>query len=138
MIAVVDAGPLYASVDKSDDDHLSSIAVLERTDLHLIIPTLVITEVTYIVGSRLGPKIEADFLRGLAGLDIEQPAEGDWQRMAELVEQYADFPLGGIDASVVALAERLEAHVVITLDKRHFSAVRPRHCEAFTLLPDDS
>ena len=55
--------------------------------------------------------------------------------MAELVEIYADFPLGGTDASVIALAERLDAPVVVTLDRRHFDAVRPRHIEAFELVP---
>jgi len=56
-------------------------------------------------------------------------------RMSELVEQYADFPLGGIDASVIALAERLGAPTVVTLDRRHFAAVRPRHRDAFELVP---
>jgi predicted nucleic acid-binding protein len=50
--------------------------------------------------------------------------------------QYADFPLGSTDASVIALAERLGTDVVITLDRWHFGAVRPRHCEALRLLPD--
>lgn len=55
--------------------------------------------------------------------------------MAELVEEYADFPLGGTDASVIALAERLDAGIAITLDHRHFGAVRPRHRDALELLP---
>ena len=55
--------------------------------------------------------------------------------MAELVEKYADFPLGGTDASVIALAERLGAPIILTLDRRHFAAIAPSHCEAFELLP---
>lgn len=55
--------------------------------------------------------------------------------MSELVNQHADFPLGGTDASIIALAERLEAPALVTLDRRHFGAVRPRHAEAFELLP---
>lgn len=54
--------------------------------------------------------------------------------MTELVAQYADLPLGTIDASVVAIAERLEVTEIATLDRRHFSVVRPRHISAFTLL----
>ena len=136
MIAVVDAGPLYAAVDASDDDHARSLAALERVDLRLVIPTLVVAEVTYVVGKRLGPRIEAGFLRGLGELDIEQPTPEDWTRIAELLELYAEFPLGGTDASVVALAERLETDIVITLDRRHFAAIKPRHCPAFRLLPE--
>ncbi len=56
-------------------------------------------------------------------------------RAAQLVEQYADLSLGGTDASVVALAERLGEPTRATLDRRHFSVVRPPHVEAFDLLP---
>jgi predicted nucleic acid-binding protein len=55
--------------------------------------------------------------------------------MAELVERYADLPLGAVDASIVATAERLGEENVPTLDRRHFTVVRPAHVEAFTLLP---
>jgi predicted nucleic acid-binding protein len=134
-LAIVDAGPLYAVTDTADADHRRSLAVLQRADLRLVMPALVVTEVTYMVGRRLGPAAEATFLRGLKDFDIEAPTPDDWLRMADLVEQYANFPLGGTDASVVALAERLGTDVVITLDYRHFGAIRPRHCAAFRLLP---
>jgi predicted nucleic acid-binding protein len=136
VLAVVDSGPLYAVTDTDDDDHEGSLAVLQRVDLQLVVPALVVAEVTYIVGRRLGPRAEARFLRGLAQLEVEPPVAEDWPRIAELVERYQDFPLGGADASVVALAERLGTEVVITLDRRHFAAVQPRHCRAFQLLPE--
>lgn len=101
-----------------------------------MVPALVVAEATYFVGRRLGSLAEAAFLRGLAALDVEAPAPEDWARMAELIEQYRDFPLGGADASVVALAERLGTDLVITLDRRHFGAIRPRHAESLRLLPD--
>ncbi len=135
LILVVDAGPLYAAADESDADHEACLAALSGPAVHLVIPALVIAEATYFVGGRLGPHAEARFLAGLAEMDVEAPAPEDWPRIAELVQQYADFPLGGTDASVIALAERLEAPVVATLDRRHFSAVRPRHCEAFSIVP---
>ena len=100
-----------------------------------MIPPLVVAEVTYLVGRRLGPKPEASFLRGLVQIEVEPPMSEDWERIAELVDEYADLPLGGTDASVVALAERLDTAVVITLDRRHFTVVRPRHRETLELLP---
>lgn len=136
MIAVVDAGPLYAAIDRGDDDHARSVETLERTDLELIIPALVVAEVTYIVGRRLGANVEAAFLRGLEEFDVAAPEPQDWQRIGALVEQYRELPLGGTDASVIALAERLGSEIVITLDHRHFGVVRPRHRESFRLLPD--
>jgi uncharacterized protein len=136
VIAVVDSGPLYAAVDRSDDDHARSIEALARVDLDLIIPALVVAEVTYMVGHRLGPDVEAAFLRSLERFDVEAPEPQDWPRIGELVEQYRDFPLGGTDASVVALAERLGTDAIVTLDRRHFAAVEPRHRPAFQLLPE--
>ena len=135
LIAVVDSGPLYAAADLDDADHDAVLSALANDDLHLVVPTMVVAEVTYFLGSRLGAAAEARFLAGLADMDVEAPSPADWPRMAELVAQYADFPLGGTDASVIALAERLGTPTIVTLDRRHFSAVRPRHCDALTLLP---
>lgn len=135
MLAVVDAGPLYAATDADDDHHEACREVLSRADLRLIVPAMVVAEATYFVGRRLGAAAEAAFLRGVATLDVEGPGLEDFDRMAELVQRYADFPLGGTDASAIALAERTGATVVITLDRRHFGAIRPKHCEALELLP---
>jgi uncharacterized protein len=135
-IAVVDAGPLYAVADTDDDAHQACRDVLERRDLSLVIPALVITEVSYLIGKRLGAGAEAAFLRGMAGLDIVVPEAGDWHRMADLVRKYRDFPLGAVDASVIALAERLGTDLVVTLDRRHFAAVKPAHAPRLSLLPE--
>src|SRR5205823_6135040 len=135
-IAIVDASPLYAWVDAGDADHARCRSTLARADLHLVIPTLVVTEVIYFVGRRLGAQAEARFLDALSSFDVEAPLTDEWHRIAELVEQYGDFPLGGVDASVIALAERLRADTVVTLDRRHFGAVQPKHVQALRLLPD--
>jgi uncharacterized protein len=77
------------------------------------------------------------FLGDLASgaLSIEPVHAGDWLRIAELVATYRDLPLGTVDASVVAAAERLGLAEVATHDRRHFGVVRPRHVESLTLLP---
>ena len=70
------------------------------------------------------------------GVFICEPVRaGDWLRIAELVSRYRDLPLGTVDASVVAAAERLQTTTIATLDRRHFSVVRPAHAPAFELLP---
>jgi predicted nucleic acid-binding protein len=135
MLAVVDTGPLYASLDLDDDDHAASVQALSREGLRLVIPILVVTEVSYLAATRIGADAEAGFIAGLAGLDVDAPPPSEWARIAELIRQYADFPLGAADASVVALAERMQTPCVITLDHRHFRAVRPKHCTALELLP---
>ncbi len=135
LIAVVDSGPLYAAADLDDADHEAALGALSTPGFHLVIPAMVVAEVTYFIGTRMGPAAEARFLLGLGQLEVEAPLREDWERVAELVTQYKDFPLGGIDASVIALAERLDTETVVTLDRRHFSAVRPRHCQALRLIP---
>jgi uncharacterized protein len=134
-VAIVDAGPLYAAADADDVDHERSVSALSRRDLRLVVPALVVAEATYFVGRRLGSAAEAAFLRGLVGLDVEAPNDQDFERMGQLVDEYSDFPLGGTDASVVALAERLNAQILITLDRRHFAVIEPEHRERFELLP---
>jgi predicted nucleic acid-binding protein len=62
-------------------------------------------------------------------------AAGDWLRIAELVATYRDLPMGTVDASVIAAVERLGLSEIATVDRRHFGVVRPRHVDAFTLVP---
>ncbi|SOC51853.1 hypothetical protein SAMN05421879_101331 [Ornithinimicrobium cerasi] len=100
-------------------------------------PTLVVTEVAYLLATRLGPDPEVRFLGDLAAgaFVVEPVAVVDWLRIAELVSRYRDLPLGAVDASVITAAERLDIRDVATLDRRHFSVVRPAHVAAFHLLP---
>lgn len=133
--AIVDSGPLVAAANAADPAHQPCLDVLRTPRLHLVIPALCVAETAYLIQRRRGPKTEARFLQGLAAFDVQAPLAQDWRRIGELVEEYADFPLGGTDASVITLAERLRTEIVITLDRRHFGAVRPKHCERLRLLP---
>jgi uncharacterized protein len=67
-------------------------------------------------------------------MELVDLTPADLIRMVDLVRTYAD-PLGAVDASVVAIAERHRISEIATLDRRDFSIVRPRHVSAFTLLP---
>ncbi len=133
----MDAGPLYAYVDADDDHHADCLSLLENHPGPLLVPELVVTEVVYLLGTRLGARAEVRFLGDFAAgnLIAEPVAAEDWLRMAELVGRYADLPLGSVDASVVAAGERLAVREVATLDRRHFGVVRPSHLDAFDLLP---
>lgn len=99
-------------------------------------PTLVITEVTYLLGARLGADAEVRFLGDLAAGNLlaESVAASDWMRIAELVAAYRDLPLGTTDASVIATAERLGTGDIAALDRRHFTVVRSTVGD-LTLLP---
>ena len=135
-IAILDAGPLLASLDRRDPDHVRSAEVLRRRDLDLVIPTLVIAEVVHFAAVRLGPGGEAAFIRSLPNLSVEEPGLDDWPIIADLVERYRDFPLGTVDASIAVLAGRLDTDLIITLDRRHFGAIRSPQGRPFRILPE--
>lgn len=103
-----------------------------------MLPATVLSEVGHLLGRDLGTGAEARFIRSIAGGDFQlvnlEPI--DIIRMAELVEQYRDAKLDTTDASVIAISERLDVGEVATLNRRHFSLVRPRHVNALTLLPE--
>lgn len=90
----------------------------------------------YLLGTRLGTEAEVRFLGDLAaGTLIAEPvAASDWLRIAELVATYRDLPLGTVDASVVATAERTSVRELATLDRRDFTVVTSA-IGTFDLLP---
>ena len=135
---LVDAGPLLALFDPNDSAHtrVEPIFTRVRQDT-LYIPSPVIAEVAHFLPQRVGTRIEASLLRAIASgqRPIVDPLPVDYGRAADLVEKYADFPLGTVDALIAAMAERMEITTLFTLDRRHFGAIRPAHCEQFTLVP---
>ena len=134
---VVDTGPVIALVNDRDDHHERCRDFLETHPGPLLLPATVFTEVCLLLERRRGTQAELAFLADVraARFRLVSDLEPDLDRIAELVERYADLPLGTVDASVVALTERLGLHEVATLDHRDFSVVRPRHTAALTLLP---
>jgi hypothetical protein len=82
----------------------------------VLVPTTVVVEVCWLLEKFRGPQAEAQFLDVVAvgGLELLPITPTDVGRMAELVRQYADFPLGAVDASVIALAERMDVHQLAT------------------------
>jgi predicted nucleic acid-binding protein len=103
----------------------------------LLVPSSVISEACYLLNSFLGGSAELSFLNSLINKEllIEQIKEGDLPRIAELLNKYGDHNIGFVDASVIAVAERLDIKKVLTTDRRHFSIVQPKHCERLTVLP---
>jgi predicted nucleic acid-binding protein len=140
-VIVCDTDALVAAAVDDDERHRECVDLF--TALHLagrriLVPGPVVAEVGYLLAREGGARVEAQFLTSLAERilwPVELTAE-DYRRAAELVLTYKDLPLGTTDATVIALCERLGLSEVATLDRRHFSVVRPRHVQALTLLPE--
>jgi len=136
-VIVVDTGVLLAAVSSKDRHHRESAEILAAHAGQLVTPALVIAETSWMIESIMGPAAEHLFVTSVADgeLGVKDLDANDYRRCAQLIEQYADLGLGLVDASVVAVAERLGITTVATLNRRDFLVVRPRHCEALELLP---
>ena len=135
MPVLVDTGILYAAADAGDAWHRRVRGWLQSTSEPLLVPITVVPEVTYLIAARLGREAERAFVASIAAgeLALEQVSRGDVERCRTLLDEYPQ--IGFVDASVVAVAERLRLRMVATTDRRHFGVVRPRHVNAFELAP---
>lgn len=134
---LVDTGPIVAVINDRDDHHHECTQLLERLPGPLLVPATVAAEVCMLLERRRGTRAELAFLADLrAGqYSLIESLADDLARVVELVDKYDNLPLGTVDASVIAAAERMKITTVATLDRRDFSAVRPRHVPSLTLLP---
>jgi predicted nucleic acid-binding protein len=134
---ILDTGPLLAALDANDQDHVRCASLLVEADEDLVVPSLVLAELDYWCHERLGVDVWLMFLEDLlaGAYRAEHPTAQDLTRCAALQREYADLRLGVVDATVIALAERLGERKVATLDHRHFGVVRPGHVTALHLLP---
>lgn len=123
---VADTGALVALVD-ADDKHHTALRQLYVDDPDSwVLPWAVLPEADYFLAARVGADIEAAFLADLADgiYAVEWGVEADLQRAHELSRQYRGLSLGLVDAVVMAVAERLRAEAIATLDLKHFGAVK--------------
>ncbi len=138
MALICDTGPLYAAIDRSDRQHAACARLLREIDEPVLVPAPVVVELDWLGASRRSTEILDVFLKSMEdeSVAVEALDRDDYIRVRELCQQYADLPLGFVDAAVIAVAERLSEPKIATLDRRHFTVVRPRHVPAFALLPD--
>lgn len=135
LIAIIDSGPLLATVNAADPNHAACVKELTRRSFRHIIPALCVAEVCYFLGQRHGPEVEARFVSNLAKFHVMAPEPEDWNRIGELVRRYQNLPLGATDASVAVLAERMGTTRIVTLDRRHFTVLRTSRGQPFDLYP---
>ena len=137
MTALADTGVLYALVDRDDAWHARVTSWWKRTREPVLVPVTVLPEITYLLARRLGALAELEFTRAVAAgeFTVEALLDDDLSRAAAIMAVYADTPLGFVDASLAAMAERLRVVNILTTDRRHFSLIRPRHTDGFRLLP---
>ena len=140
MTAIVDTSFLFALADSRDMHHQRAVDTAAVIDDLLILPITALPEICYLIDSRLGHVAMRRFVDTVAtgDLQVESVDRDDLGRVAEVLDQYADARVDFVDATIVALAERLKVTRILTLDRRHFDLFRPQHCAAFEILPQMS
>ena len=139
MTLVADSGALYALYDKTDSWHDDVQRVVKHLNRPIIVSTGILAEVDYLLRKFLGVDAELAFLDGFetGAYTLEPFTATDLNRCRELIAAHRDFDLGLADTAVMATAERLGISNILTVDERHFRAVRPRS-GPFILLPADT
>lgn len=137
MALVLDTSVLLAALDAADPDHGPCAELIGEASENLIVPALVLSELDYWCQERLTGEVWLAFLEDvLAGAyDVASPTHDDLERCQALQSTYADLKVGVVDASVLAVVERLGEAKLASLDHRHFATMRPRHIEALELVP---
>lgn len=135
--ALLDTSFLFALADSNDQNHERVVEATQGLAHSLLLPVPVLPEICYLLASRLGHGAMRRFLQELAASDIDlTPIDrADLQRINELLGQYADSHLDFVDAALVTISERYGVTRILTLDRRDFGMIRPRHCDHFELLP---
>jgi predicted nucleic acid-binding protein len=137
MSIIADTGFIVAHNNVNDAHHSPCLALYEKYSGAILVPQSILAEVGYLLRQVRGNRRVANFLRQLPAskykiipLELE-----DLARTADILEQYHDSRLDFVDASIVAIAERMNITRILTLDQRDFGIVRPRHADYFELLP---
>jgi predicted nucleic acid-binding protein len=136
MAALFDTGFLLAVIDADDNLHAACAAALE-SETNPVLPDVVLPELAYLILRELGYPTLSSFLRSIATgeLVLAQSTPRDLSRAADLLEKYADNKVDFVDCAIVAMAERLNVTKVLTVDRRHFTIFRPKHCDYFEIAP---
>jgi predicted nucleic acid-binding protein len=133
---LIDAGPLYAVLNRNDGDHQECSQIIQSLDCRFYTTLAVITEAMYLLLTRVGWVAQEALWRMIlrGDLILEQPSPSELVRMSEMMSKYSDLPMDFADASLVALAERLSVNRIFTVDRRDFSTYRLHDKKPFTVI----
>ena len=134
---VVDTGAIIALLDRSESNHRTIARLYSQDGDSWVIPWAVLPEVDYILANHLGEKVRRAFLGDVAAgaFSVIWGSDADLARAVEIDSLYATLKIGLVDATVLAVAERLRADAILTLDLKHFGAVKT--LRPVKLLPRD-
>ena len=136
MKAIADTGFVVALEIETDRNRHRCLSVFHEAD-PIYLPQSTLNEVCYLLTQARGNRASASFLHRLGDMKYKlihlEPE--DIERAADLLDQYADSRVDFVDATIAAVAERLNVETILTLDRRDFGIIRPAHVDFFEILP---
>ncbi len=136
---ILDTSGLLAAIDGSQRQHAEAAAAIRAASGPLLLSPFVLAELDYLLSTKVSQAAAVALLDQVAAgaYRLEPMDAGDIARASEIILRYRDLRLGLADASLVVLAERYDTLDILTLDERHFRAVRGPGGRSFRLLPAD-
>ena len=134
---LADTSGLLALFNAREPSHAATVSALSLNREPLVVSPYILAELDYLVATRLGVDAELAVLAELASGAYVLPGQGvaDLGAAIDVIRRYADQDIGLADASLVVLAERYGTRTVLTLDRCHFTVLRPLSGGRFRLLP---
>lgn len=112
---ILDSGPVVALFDASDKHHQASKNWLKTVKLPLVSNLAMVTEAIHMLDFH--HQAAADCLAWLEqAVTLDRETVDDWPRIRDIFRRYHDLPADFCDASLVALAERINTRTVATFD----------------------
>jgi len=112
---------------------------MKRARGPFLLSPFVLAEIDHLIGTRIGVDEELAVLEEVAtgAYQLESFAAVDVAAARLVVERYRKLNIGLADASLVVLSERHSVRDVLTLDERHFRAMRAFGGKHFRIRPAD-
>jgi len=138
-VILLDTSGLLAAIDASQRQHAAARRALESAAPPWVLSPFVLAELDYLLATRVGQRAERALLAevGRGVYRLEALTAGDVADAERVIGRHADLDLGLADASLVVLANRFEVRDLLTLDERHFRAVRGPKGRPFRIRPAD-
>jgi predicted nucleic acid-binding protein len=140
-VILADSGFWIALGNRRDRHHAAARAAAERWSKEGFVSTWpVLTEVTHLLGARVGVDQSVAFIESIArgACEIPVPPDDALLRAHALMSRYRNLPMDLADASLVILAEDLGEGRILSTDLRDFQGYRWKNTQPFTnvLLPE--
>jgi hypothetical protein len=139
-VILIDTSGLLAAIDASERLHRAAAAALRQAEAPRSISPFVLAELDYLLTTRVSQDAARRLLGevGIGAYRLEPFETADLALAGDIMDRYRDLNLGLADASILVLADRYDTRDVLTLDERHFRAVRDRHGRPLRILPADA